>query len=130
VGHSGAARYVPGSSAEVAPVRGDYEEHASKGQCNACDDSSRSRHLQGWDLSGDEPDTGEQDQQEADLGERDARLMAQRKHRNDGSYLDRSVLPVPEQGVAHPTFRGTKGKPRYEFTGACSESDRGTQGQG
>jgi hypothetical protein len=44
-------------------------------------------------LSGDEPDTGDQDQQESDFGEGDARLMAQRKHGNDGSYFDRSVLP-------------------------------------
>jgi hypothetical protein len=36
-------------------------------------------------LSGDEPDTGKQDQQESDLGECDARLMVQRKYRNDGS---------------------------------------------
>ena len=64
----------------MTPVRGDDEKHASEGERNACDDRSRRRHLEGWDLSGDEPDTGKQDQQEADLGECDARLMAQRKH--------------------------------------------------
>jgi hypothetical protein len=71
----------------------------SEGERNACDDRSRRRHLEGWDLSGDEPDTGKQDQQESDLGECDAPLMAQRKHRNDGSYLDRSVLPDTEQNL-------------------------------
>src|ERR1039458_10250974 len=87
-------------SAEMTPVSSNDEKHASDGECNACDDRSRSRHLEGWDLSGDEPDTGKQDQQEANLGERDARLMAQRKHRNDGSYSDRSVMPpVTEQNL-------------------------------
>jgi hypothetical protein len=62
-------------------VRGDDEKHASDGERNACDDHSRRRHLEGWDLSGDEPDTGKQDQQEADLGECDARLMAKGSRR-------------------------------------------------
>jgi hypothetical protein len=43
-------------------VRGDDEKHASDGECNACDDSSHLGHLEGRDLSGDKPDTGEQDQ--------------------------------------------------------------------
>jgi hypothetical protein len=36
-------------------------------------------------LSGDKPDTGEQDQQESHLGEDDARLTA---HETYGSYFD------------------------------------------
>ena len=83
--------------AEMTPVSGNDEKHASDGECNACDDRSRSRHLECWELSGDEPDTCKQDQQEADLGQCDARLMAQRKHRNDGSYSDRSALPATER---------------------------------
>ena len=87
----------------MTPVRCDNEKHASASERNACDNRSRRMHLEGRDLSGDEPDTGKQDQQEADLGECDARLMAERKHRNDGSYFDRSVLPAvgrsPERSV-------------------------------
>jgi hypothetical protein len=77
----------------MTPVRGDNEKHASASERNAYDDRSRRRHLEGRDLSGDEPDTGKQDQQETDLGEFHARLMTERKHRNDGSYFDRSLLP-------------------------------------
>jgi hypothetical protein len=63
-------------SAEMTPVSSNDEKHACEDERNASDDRSRSRHLEGWDLSGDEPGTGKQDQQESDLGERDARLMA------------------------------------------------------
>jgi hypothetical protein len=83
----------------MTPVRGDNEKHASASECNACDNRSRRTHLEGRDLSGDEPDTGKQDQQEADLGERNARLMAERKHRNDGNDCNRSVLPVTERNL-------------------------------
>jgi hypothetical protein len=38
-------------------------------------------------LSGDKPDTGEQDQQKSDLGEDDCRFMT---HGHDGSYFDQS----------------------------------------
>jgi len=94
-----------GWSAEMTPVSSNDEKHASEGERNACDDRSRCRHLEGWDLSGDEPDTGKQDQQESDLGESDPRLMAKRKHRNDGSYFGRTRLragherPVPVIGA-------------------------------
>ena len=71
----------------MTPVSSNDEKHASKGERNACDDRSLSRDLEGWDLSGDEPDTGKQDQQESDLGECDARLMAESNHRNDGTYF-------------------------------------------
>ena len=104
-GTLGPARYEPGPSTEVAPVRGDYEEHASEGECNACDDRSRNGHLEGRDLSRDEPDSGEQDQQEADLGQGDARVMAHRKHKNDGSYFGCSVLRVTELPGLSPTCR-------------------------
>ena len=77
-----------GWSAEMTPVRSHNEKYASASEGNACNDRSRRPHLEGRDLSGDEPDTGKQDQQEADLGECDARLMAERKHGNHGSYLD------------------------------------------
>jgi hypothetical protein len=63
-------------------VRGDNEKYAGKGECNACDDGSQPGHLEGRDLSGDKPDTGEQDQQESDLGESDSRVMAESKHRD------------------------------------------------
>jgi hypothetical protein len=83
----------------MTPVRGDNEKHASASECDACDNRSRRTHLEGRDLSGDDPDTGKQDQQEADLGECDARLMAERKHSNDGSYFDRSIPPVVPSGT-------------------------------
>jgi hypothetical protein len=60
----------------MTPVRGDNKKQASACERNSCNDRSRRRHSKGRDLSGDEPDTGKQDQQEADLGECDARLMA------------------------------------------------------
>ena len=66
----------------MPPVSGNDEKHASEGERNACDDRSLNRNLEGWDLSGDEPDTGKQDQQESDLGECDACFLA---HCNDGS---------------------------------------------
>ena len=77
-------------SAEMTPVSGDDEEHASANERDACDNRSRSRNLKGRDLSGDEPHTGKQDQQEADLGECDTGLMGEREHRSDGMYFDRS----------------------------------------
>ena len=76
----------------MTPVRGDDEKYASEGERNACDDRSRRRHLEGWDLSGDEPDTGKQDQQESDLREGDTRLTAESEHGRHGSDSDRSVL--------------------------------------
>ena len=60
----------------MTPVRGDNEKQATKGECYACDDSSLRGYLEGRDLSGDKPDTGEQDQQESHLGEDDAGLTA------------------------------------------------------
>jgi hypothetical protein len=81
----------------MTPVSSNDEKHASEAERNACDDRSRNRHLEGWDLSGDEPDTGEQDQQESDLGECDARLMAQRKH-----YLRAARVDEPNPGYVPP----------------------------
>jgi hypothetical protein len=78
----------------VTPVRRDDQKQASKGECNACDDGSHCGHLEGRDLSGDQPDTGEQDQQESDLGEGFSRLRA---HGTGGSYFDQSKLPVTER---------------------------------
>jgi hypothetical protein len=66
----------------MTPVSGNDEKHASEGERNACDDRPLSRNLEGWDLSGSEPDARKQDQQESDLGECDAGLRA---HINDGS---------------------------------------------
>jgi hypothetical protein len=74
----------------MTPVSSNDEKHASEGERNACDDRPLSRDLEGWDLSGDEPDTGKQDQQESDLGECAARLMAQRKH-----YLGAACVAEP-----------------------------------
>jgi hypothetical protein len=73
-------RRVAGSSqsAEMTPVRGDDEKHACDGQRNACDDRSRRAQLECRDLSGDEPETCDQDQQEADFGQCDARVMCER----------------------------------------------------
>jgi hypothetical protein len=48
----------------MTPVSGNDEKHASEGERNARDDRSRSRQLEGCDLSGDEPDTGKRNQQE------------------------------------------------------------------
>jgi hypothetical protein len=78
----------------MTPARSNDEKHASEAEGNACDDRSRPRHLEDWDLSGNEPYTGKEDQQESDLGECDAGLMAERKHRNDGSDSDHSQMPV------------------------------------
>ena len=79
----------------MTPSRGDNEKHATESKRNAYHSRSRRTHLEGRDLSGDKPDTGKQDQQEADLGECDARLVAERKQNgSDGSYSDRSVLPT------------------------------------
>ena len=86
----------------MTPVRGDNEKHASASERNACDNHSRRRHLEGRDVSGDEPHTGKQNQQEADLCECDACLMAERKHRNDGIQFDLSVLPVTERDLLNP----------------------------
>jgi hypothetical protein len=50
-------------------------------------------------LSGDKPDTGEQDQQESDLGNGDSRLTA---HGTDDSYFDTSELPDdPARKLTH-----------------------------
>ena len=76
----------------MTPMSGNDEKHASEGECNACDDRPRNWHLEGWDLSGDEPDTSKQDQQESNLGERDACVMAQRKHGKDGSCCSNSEI--------------------------------------
>jgi hypothetical protein len=97
----------------MSPVRGDNEKHASASERNACDDRSRRPHLENRDLSGGEPETCKQDQQEADLGDCDARLMAERKHKNNGSYLGLGHFPIPLRygysGRADPgpcSFRG------------------------
>ena len=83
----------------MSPARGNDEKHASASERNPCHNCSRRPHLEGRDLSGDEPDTGKQDQQVADLGECDARLMAERKHGSDGSYFDRPIPPVAERDL-------------------------------
>ena len=85
----------------MTPASGNDEKHASEGERNACDDRSLNRNLEGWDLSGDEPDTGKQDQREAHLGECDARLMAERKHRNNGSYFGLGPCRIP-LGYGYP----------------------------
>ena len=76
-------------------VRGDNKKHASPSERNACDDCSRRANLEGWNLSGDEPDTGKNDQQEAHLGECDTRSMADRKHSFNGSHLELGPRPIP-----------------------------------
>ena len=73
-------------STEVTPAHGDNEKHATAGERNACHNRSRRTHLEGRDLSGDKPDTGKQNQQEADLGECDTRLVAEDKHESDGEF--------------------------------------------
>jgi len=83
----------------MSPARGNDEKHASASERNPCHNCSRRPHLEGRDLSGDEPDTGKQDQQVADLGECDARLMAERKHGSDSSYFDRPIPPVAERDL-------------------------------
>lgn len=75
----------------MAPVGRDDEQHTSSDECSASDDGSGHGHFEDWDLSGDQPDTGEQDQQEADFGEFDARVVGERKNRNDGSCFEHSV---------------------------------------
>ena len=105
-GRPGPARYLPGSLAEVAPVRGNDEQHTSERECDTGDDRSRSRYLEGWDLGGDEPDTGEQNKEEADLGNRHSRLMAQRKHGGRGSDIDCSDSPTTNGGGTRPVGEG------------------------
>jgi hypothetical protein len=79
----------------MTPVRSNDEKYSSEGERNACDDRSRPRKFEDWDLSGDEPDTGKQDQQESDLGESDAGVMAECNHTKDGSYFDHSPGRFP-----------------------------------
>jgi hypothetical protein len=106
-------------STEVTPARGDNEKHASASERNACHNRSRRTHLEGRDLSGDKPDTGKQDQQEAELGECDARLVAERKHGSNGSYLDRSVLPTTERDLlCSQDYLAVWGSPRVGRSGA------------
>jgi hypothetical protein len=97
---------LTGWSAEMIPMSGDNEKHTSASERNACDDRSRRPHLEGRDLSGDEPDTCKQDQQETDLGESYARLMAESKLRNNGSYFGlgpcRMLLGYGCPGCADP----------------------------
>jgi hypothetical protein len=61
----------------MSAVRGDDEEQAGEGERYACDDRPRRSKLETRDFGGDEPDTGEQDQQESDFREGDTRLMAE-----------------------------------------------------
>lgn len=82
----------------MTPVRGNNEKHASANERKACDNRSRCSHLEGRDLSDDEPDTGEQDQQEANLGKSDSSLVADRRHGNDGNYFH----PKLPKGVTVP----------------------------
>jgi hypothetical protein len=60
-------------------------------------------------------------------------LMAQRKHRNDGSYSDRSVMPVTEQNLRSfqdypPTCRrvpvngDTRHRPASAHTGGSTSA--------
>ena len=84
---------VSSGRAEMTPVSSNDEKHASEGERNACDVRPLSRDLEGWDLSGDEPETGKQDQQESDLGECAARFVAQPKH-----YLPAARVAEPNPG--------------------------------
>jgi hypothetical protein len=83
----------------MTPVSGNDEKHSGDGERRAGDNRPHSRHLEGWDLSGDKPDAGKQDQQEANLGERDARLVAQGYHRDHGSCTHRSAWRVANQNL-------------------------------
>jgi hypothetical protein len=84
----------------MTPVSSNDEKHASEGERNACDDFPLSRYLEGWDLSGDEPDTGKQDQQESDLGECAARLVAQRKQYVRAACVAGSIPATGPRSVA------------------------------
>jgi hypothetical protein len=94
-----------GWSAEVTPVRCNDEKHASESERNACDDRSRCRHLECWYLSGYESETGKQDQQESDLGECDARMMAQGNRPNDRSHFERSDCSARPEARFWPQSR-------------------------
>jgi hypothetical protein len=108
----------------MTPVSGDNEQRASARERDACDNRSRPRNLEGRDLSGDEPHSGKQDQQEADLGECDARLTAERKH-GDRWYLLRLLGIAGDRAelTEHPDLspRCCKGSPspRSEALGEC-----------
>ena len=55
--------------AEVTPVRGDDEKQTRERERDARDDPSCDASLQRRDFGGDEPDTGEQDEQESHFGD-------------------------------------------------------------
>jgi len=101
----------------VTPVRRDDQKQASKGECNACDDGSHCGHLEGRDLSGDQPDTGEQDQEESDLGEGFSSLRA---HGTDGSYFDQSEPCRLPSG----TSLGPRTIPKVPYPGGREQNAR------
>ncbi len=70
--------------AEPTPVRGDHEKQATKGERNPGDNPSLGAKPQSRDFGGDQPDTGEHDQQEPNFREFDARSMGESKHRHIG----------------------------------------------
>lgn len=61
-------------------MRGNDEKQARKGERHACGDPPRGAQPEHRDFDGDEPDTGEEDQQESDFRKGDARLMCESKH--------------------------------------------------
>lgn len=70
----------------MTPVRRDDEKYAGAGERDSRHDRSDRSPFEGWELSGNEPDAGNQDQEEANLGEGDARLTTKREHRDNGSF--------------------------------------------
>jgi hypothetical protein len=103
----------------MTPVSSNDEKHASDGECNACDDRSRSRHLEGWDLSGDEPDTGKQDQQEATISGigRGRCVDRLRSHRLPSrTYGASRTIPQRAAGCRPP---GQRGHPTPTSIGTC-----------
>jgi hypothetical protein len=61
-------------------VRGDDQKHTGERERYARNDRPRAAPTEHWDLRGDEPDTGEEDEQESDFGEANARVMCESQH--------------------------------------------------
>jgi hypothetical protein len=83
--------------AERPEVGGDDQQDAGERKRNPRDYRSRSAHPEPRDLGGSKPDTRKQDQQKANLGKPDARVMADRRKHNAHHIpgLNGSSSPFP-----------------------------------
>lgn len=64
----------------MTPVGGDDEEQAGESERCSGNDRPRTTQSKPWHFSCDEPDTGEEDEQEANLGEAYTGVMCDSQH--------------------------------------------------